>query len=173
MKKGGKGGAHTQSGKEFERKIDLSEMINKSPNYSIKNSTILFRGKHVGQMYSQHKFYSDFIRPMGIDEKSILSRKLLPDGAVYLVNENRLYIIEIKYQEFSGSVDEKLQTCDFKRKQYQKLVMSKGIKVEMIYLLNNWFKQAAYRDSLDYIVNMGCYYYFYEDFRLTHIGLQD
>jgi hypothetical protein len=41
----------------------------------------------------------------------------------------------------AGSVDEKLQTCDFKRKQYLKLVQPLGIKVEYVYVLNDWFKQ--------------------------------
>ena len=37
-----------------------------------------------------------------------------------------LFIIEVKYQQVEGSVDEKLQTCDFKRKQYLKLVVGLG-----------------------------------------------
>ena len=41
-----------------------------------------------------------------------------------------LFIIEVKYQQLAGSVDEKLQTCDFKRKQYLKLVNYLGLKVE-------------------------------------------
>jgi hypothetical protein len=62
-----------------------------------------------------------------------------------------LYIIEVKYQEVAGSVDEKLQTCDFKRKQYLKLVSEKGLKVEYVYVLSDWFKDPRYKDSLDSI----------------------
>jgi hypothetical protein len=53
--------------------------------------------------------------------------------------------IEVKYQQVAGSVDEKLQTCDFKLKQYLKLVASLGIKVEYVYVLNNWFKKPNTR----------------------------
>jgi hypothetical protein len=48
-----------------------------------------------------------------------------------------LFIIEVKYQQVAGSVDEKLQTCDFKRKQYLKLVRSLELKVEYVYVLSN------------------------------------
>lgn len=44
----------------------------------------------------------------------------------------------------SGSVDEKLQTCDFKRKQYLKMVHSLGLKVEYVYVLNDWFKNTKF-----------------------------
>lgn len=68
--------------------------------------------------------------------------------------------IEYKIQNVPGSVDEKLQTCDFKKKQYQKLFSMANIEVEYIYLLGSWFQQPQYRDVLDYIISVGCSYYF-------------
>lgn len=73
-----------------------------------------------------------------------------------------LFIIEVKYQQVAGSVDEKLQTCDFKRKQYLKLVAPLGLKVEYVYVLNDWFKQPQYKDVLDYIHSVNCHYKFNE-----------
>ena len=70
----------------------------------------------------------------------------------------------------AGSVDEKLQTCDFKRKQYQKLMAQLNIDVEYIYLLSEWFKDPKYKDVLDYIISMRCHYYF-EYMPLTKLGL--
>jgi hypothetical protein len=46
-----------------------------------------------------------------------------------------MYIIEIKYQETAGSVDEKLQTCDFKKKQYERLLRPLKLIVEYCYVL--------------------------------------
>ena len=60
----------------------------------------------------------------------------------------------------AGSVDEKLQTCDFKKKQYKKLLSQINIDVEYIYLLSDWFKKPEYKDVLDYIISVGCSYYF-------------
>ena len=71
-----------------------------------------------------------------------------------------LFIIEVKYQQVEGSVDEKLQTCDFKRKQYLKLVVGLGLKVEYVYVLNDWFKDPRYKDVLNYINSVNCHYKF-------------
>ena len=45
-----------------------------------------------------------------------------------------IYVIEKKYQARSGSVDEKLQTCDFKKKIYIRLTkdLKKFMKIEYI-----------------------------------------
>jgi hypothetical protein len=66
----------------------------------------------------------------------------------------------VKYQQGEGSVDEKLQTCDFKRKQYAKLVASLELKVEYVYVLSEWFNKPKYRDVLAYINSMNCHYKF-------------
>ena len=98
----------------------------------------------------------------------MLSKKLLPDGAL-LVGDT-LYIVEKKYQAGAGSVDEKLQTCDFKKKQYQKLFTPLGINVEFYYVLNRWFEQDSNRDVFEYIKSVGCKY-FIEVLPLDEIGL--
>ena len=96
-----------------------------------------------------------------INYKKIISKKLLPDDAIYVITNNTLFIIEIKFQKVSGSVDEKLQTCDFKRKQYAKLMAPLNIEVEYIYILNDWFRKPEYKDVLDYVISVGCQYYFH------------
>jgi hypothetical protein len=76
--------------------------------------------------------------------------------------DKTVYIIEKKFQSSAGSVDEKLQTCDFKRKQYKKLFSSIGYDIQYIYLLCDWFRKPEYRDVLQYIKDVGCDYYFNE-----------
>ena len=89
---------------------------------------------------------------------------------IFVLLNNTLFIIECKFQQVAGSVDEKLQTCDFKRKQYQKLMSHANIDVEYIYLLSEWFKNPVYKDVLDYIVSVNCSYYF-EYIPLEKLGL--
>jgi hypothetical protein len=81
-----------------------------------------------------------------------------------------VYIIEKKYQAGSGSVDEKLQTCDFKKKQYIKLFKPLNIKVEYYYVLNDWFRRPEYEDVFEYIESVGCKY-FIEELPLEEVGL--
>lgn len=76
----------------------------------------------------------------------------------------------MKFQGVAGSVDEKLQTCDFKKKQYQKLLDGTGIKVEYCYVINDWFNNKSYRDTLNYIQSVGCFYFFGE-LPLSFLGL--
>lgn len=94
----------------------------------------------------------------------------IPDDSIFVLNNNTLFIIECKHQEVAGSVDEKLQTCDFKKKQYKKLMAPANIDVEYIYLLDNWFTDPKYKDVLDYILSVGCDYYF-EYIPLARLGL--
>ena len=97
-----------------------------------------------------------------IDWKKYLSKRLEPDNALFVIVRDTLFIIEIKFQQVPGSVDEKLQTCDFKRKQYSKLVRDLNWRVEYVYVLNDWFRKPEYKDTLDYIHAMNCHYLFNE-----------
>ena len=84
-----------------------------------------------------------------MDWKSIISKRLLPDEVIYVLNSNTLFVLEKKFQTGSGSVDEKLQTCDFKKKQYVKLFQDIPRNVEYIYVLSDWFTDNKYKDYLD------------------------
>ena len=107
--------------------------------------------------------------PKGIDYKRIISKKLLPDDA--LLVDNTLYVIEKKFQKCAGSVDEKIQTCDFKKKQYTKLLTPCNIRVEYYYVFNDWFKKPEYFDVKEYIIQVGCIYFFNE-IPLSALGLE-
>lgn len=120
---------------------------------------VYFDGCLVARCFKKHEFYS-FLEESNVDWTKILSKKLLPDDALLVIVRETLFIIEVKYQQVSGSVDEKLQTCDFKRKQYLKLVAPLGLKVEYVYVLNDWFKKPEYKDVLDYIHSVNCHYKF-------------
>jgi len=173
MKKGGVGGGNTTTGLRFEGRVDFVNLITKIPGYSIAvpeygtinkrkiGTDILFNGETVATCFKKHDFYR-FLEQEDVDWKSIISKRLLPDDAILVILRETLFIIEIKYQEGGGSVDEKLQTCDFKKKQYVKLVSPLGLRVEFVFVLNDWFKHPSYKDVLDYIHSVNCHYKFNE-----------
>lgn len=179
MIKGGKGGKRTFSGLRFEKKVDIISAFRQNPSYVVKkvskkgvnsHSYQLFFAKNlVDEIYKKNSFYW-LLESKGIKWKDRISSKLLPDNAIWAIIVNTLFIIEVKYQTNLESTDEKLQTCDFKRRQYLKLVRGLGLKEAYIYVLNDWFKKDRYRDALDYVENVGCFYYFIE-IPFEHLGL--
>ncbi|MFZ4124620.1 MAG: hypothetical protein ACOYJ2_00930 [Rickettsiales bacterium] len=175
MKKGGKGGGNTLSGLRYEEKVDLPTAIKKIAGYRIEvekgkaGQTVFFCEKPVARLFRKNQFYK-FLDENKVAWKGLISKQLLPDDALLVIVRETLFIIEVKFQCVAGSVDEKLQTCDFKRKQYVKLVHSLGLKVEYVYVLNDWFKHPSYKDVLDYIHSVGCHYKF-DDLPLAWLGL--
>lgn len=167
MKTGGLGGASTLTGLRFEKTVDFQNLIRTLPGYEVKKapkkagSDVFFKGELVARCFRKHDFYK-FLEEFKINWKKIISKKLLPDDALLVIIRDTLFIIEVKYQQVAGSVDEKLQTCDFKRKQYLKLVSSLGLKVEYVYVLGDWFRKPEYKDVLDYINSVNCHYKFGE-----------
>ncbi|MES2837205.1 MAG: hypothetical protein V4667_06765 [Bacteroidota bacterium] len=164
------GGARTNiNGLQFEGRTDLREAIRQHPIYQLNENDEVVKGNLVvAEYFEKNGLYKKLLEPKGINYKTVLSKKLLPDGAL-LVGDT-LFIIEKKYQAGAGSVDEKLQTCDFKKKQYQKLFNPIGINVEFYYVLNRWFEQESNRDVFEYIKSIGCKY-FIEILPLEEIGL--
>src|SRR3989344_1667199 len=155
----GKGGGNTITGLNFEREKDILSLLKKKQGYKIKGAVIFYNEKEVARSYKKNALYK-FLESKKVDYKKIISKKLLPDEALYVIVNNTLFVIEVKFQKVAGSVDEKLQTCDFKRKQYAKLLAPLNIEVEYIYILSDWFKKLEYKDVLDYIISVGCQYYF-------------
>jgi hypothetical protein len=169
MIKDGKGGENTKTGLVFEGKTDIATFLASQQNYSVESDKVFYNGEQVARVFKKHSFYA-FLTELCIDWKSLISKRLLPDDSIYVIINDTLYIIECKFQQVAGSVDEKLQTCDFKKKQYQKLMSKANIEVEYIYILADWFKKPEYKDVLDYIQSVRCQYYF-EYIPLQKLGL--
>jgi hypothetical protein len=160
MKKGGIGGANTKTGLFYEGKVDFLTFIKKQRDYSVKESDIFYKNKKVAMSFKKHGLYK-YLESESIDYTKFISKKILPDDAVFVIVNNTMFILEVKFQEVAGSTDEKLQTCDFKIKQYKKLLSPLNVEVQYIYILNNWFRKPEYKDVLDYIISInGCSFYF-------------
>ena len=149
----------SKTGLFFEGKTDLATLLSSQRGYEVKKGQVYFKGELVGRIFKKHELYK-FLEELKIDWKEIISKKLLPDNSIYLIIKNTLYIIECKIQKLASLVYRKLQTCDFKKKQYQKLFSRANIEVEYIYLLSDWFKKPGYKDVLDYVISVRCSYYF-------------
>lgn len=160
MIKGGIGGAKTKTGLKFESRIDLRTAFTQFKEYTAQEGDLLYKGQLVAKMYKKNDFYSKFLSSLKIDYSKRISKKLLPDETLFIIKDKTIFIIEMKFQEVAGSVDEKLQTCDFKKRQYQKLLEGTGMKIEYVYVLNDWFKHTSYKDVLNYIKEVKCHYFF-------------
>ena len=169
MIKGGTGGGNTTTGLRFEQRTDIRQIFENIEGYSIIESTnrtgyeIWFNHEKLAYCFKKRELYRFLEQePYCVNWQEHFSKRLEPDNALFVIVRDTLFIIEIKFQQVSGSVDEKLQTCDFKRKQYSKLVRDLGWRVEYVYVLNDWFRDPVYRDTLDYIHSMNCHYLFNE-----------
>ncbi len=159
MIKGGTGGANTNvTGLRFEKETSLEDAL-RAANFEVETFKVTADGEYVGDLVGKSQLYK-FLEAQDVDWRQRISAKLLPDEALYSIKAHKLTIVEKKWQEVSGSVDEKLQTCGFKLRQYNRLVDGLGIEVQYIYLLNDWFTHPRYSDVLAYIRESGADYHF-------------
>jgi peptidase E len=131
MRTGGIGGGNTRTGLNLENERDLLTAISHAPGYRVVGPVIYYNDVEVARSYRKHALYVMLLE-RGVDYRNHLSKKLLPDDAIYVTVNNTMFIIELKFQNIAGSVDEKLQTCDFKKKQYRKLLALLNFEVEYI-----------------------------------------
>jgi hypothetical protein len=171
MIKGGKGGANTNiSGLKFEEKIDLKTVFRGLKGYDVKDNELFFDGVKVAELYKQYEFYKKFLSKYKINWDEFMTKRLIPDEAIFVLHNNTVFIIEKKSQKMAGSADEKLQTCQFKLIQYRKLLSKANLRVEYGYVLDNWFNQPKYKDVFEYIKSVNCFYFF-EELPFSFLGL--
>ena len=167
------GGNRTNiNGLAFERDTSFNDALEQA-GYTIKDDYVFDKNNNcIGMSIPKNKLYKNYLEKNNIDYRDYNSKKWSPDDAFLNFENQTLYIIEKKYQQVPGSVDEKLPNCDFKRKEYQKLFRPLNITVKFIYIFNDWFKNKQYKDVLEYIEDMGCEYYFNE-IPFENLGLEE
>lgn len=154
------GGAKTnENGLTFEQVTSLDDAL-KNAGYHVIKSKVVYNKNIVGFSVAKHKLYKDFLNKYDIDYTQYNSKKWLPDECFINTNTKTVYVIEKKFQNRSGSVDEKLPGCQFKKMEYEKLFTPLGYTVEFAYVFNDWFLRPEYRDVLEYIKKTECYYFF-------------
>lgn len=159
MIKGGTGGANTNlTGLAFEKSTKLEDALREA-GFEVEKFLVSKDSKIVGNLVPKRKLYK-FLEDREVDWKTRISSRLEPDEALYSLRSQKLTIIEKKWQQVSGSVDEKLQTSGFKLNQYRKLVDGLDIDVQFVYLLSDYFTSPKYADVLAYIRASGADYHF-------------
>ena len=166
------GGARTNvNGLSFEQTTSLDDAL-KDAGYRVEEYEVYNKNDKIGLSVGKINFYNFFLKEKGIDDSAFNSKQWRPDECFVNFKNRTVYIIEKKFQHCSGSVDEKLPNCDFKKKEYEKLCHPIDFKVEYLYIFNDWFTRPEYRDTLQYIKDVGCHY-FYNKVPLGFLGLQE
>lgn len=173
------GGAITNiNGLKFEELTDLGKRLLQK-GYAIEEikeqgnlvqsgwKVKLASGEDYGLIVKKNGFYRHILVPNDIKWADRVSKKLEPDDCFLSLKSGKFTIIEKKSQSGNGSVDEKLQTADFKLKTYKKLmagvlVNGEPVKIQFCYLLDGWFNKACYKDVFAYIEEVDCKYFFGE-----------
>lgn len=156
------GGARTnKNGLHFEQVTSLNAALEVA-GYTIKNNEVYNNKELIGVSVPKKQLYTKFLEKQGLDYAKYNSKQWQPDEAFINFKNKTAYIIEKKFQNCSGSVDEKLPGCHFKKLEYKKLFEPLNYNIEYIYVFNDWFLQHQYRDTLEYIKRMGCHYFFNE-----------
>lgn len=154
------GGAKTNiNGLTFEQTTSLDESFTLA-GYKVENHEVYYNDEIIGLSVPKHCFYKHFLVPNEVIQKDYTSKKWLPDECFVNYKSNCVYIIEKKFQNRSGSVDEKIPNCDFKKRIYEKLCNPVKFKVQFIYIFSDWFTAPRYKDMLEYVNSVGCSYYF-------------
>jgi hypothetical protein len=149
----GAGGANTNiNGLSYEDKTNLEPLFSEV-NLDKKTGTkiikfINYEYKFVNANKSKLYKYLEQIGEKNIELQQAAGCKE-PDEAYIDVNRKIIFIIEKKFQQTPGSVDEKIQTGPFKKLHYSK--QFPNYIVNYIYCLSDWFKRKEYASVLDYL----------------------
>ncbi|AGY41381.1 hypothetical protein mflW37_3140 [Mesoplasma florum W37] len=173
------GGNRTNlNGLAFEQKINLVDSFENSNIFNLvinkkgyKEVFLKKNNKFVGFVGIKSKLYK-VLEDKFPNETFLVEgiSKLQPDGFFLNCINKTLYIIENKYQNGSGSVDEKIQTGVFKKIYYMTLMRETDYKVQYMYVLNYWFSKKNYDFVKKYLVDNNIKV-FMENLPIEELGL--
>jgi hypothetical protein len=153
----GAGGANTnKNGLTYEEITNLNDLYSMSLECDLKKKHKYKKIKFIGYDDIEfinanksilHKFMKDNNQQNEILQPAAGCK--YPDEAYINVNSKTLFIIEKKFQNQNGSVDEKIQTGPFKKLHYGRLFPN--YKIHYLYCLSDWFKAKEYESVLEYL----------------------
>jgi hypothetical protein len=171
---GGTGGANTMSGALFEEVAK-----GKAPGIPVHKTNLRTHfEENTDKLYSLSKIFpkntglptseipkDKMERARKFEGKYLLTKALEPDECWIDYESSTMTVFEKKFQDTDGSVDEKIQTSDFKWRQYKKIATELGLEnVYYIFILGDYFKNPYYKDALDYVRSIPyCDYFFASD----------
>ena len=135
----GAGGSNTnKNGLEYENQKDLSteyDVIEKKSTHEkivfkrYPDKTFITGRKSQFMKYLSNEENKDIPKCHGTKE---------PDCWFISENSNTIYIVELKFQQGGGSVCEKIQTCNYKIRNFKDRYPNK--KIHYVYGLHEWFR---------------------------------
>lgn len=158
MIKGGSGSTlANHNGLIYEKKTSLKTILSLNGYTLNPEGKFYLEGLEKPLQHIQGTQFYKFIREtLQADlNKVSLSHTFRPDIAIYNPNSNKIIVIEQKYQERDGSVDEKIQNSPYKKHHYQRALSTTDTEFELAYILNDWFKQKKYKDVIQYMLDSG------------------
>lgn len=149
-------GEHTLTGNRFEKNTQLADIF-KQNGYTFSDQGEVF--DHTTPLHifyvPKQKFYSFFgLHIHQVRDK--MGQALEVDEIVVNQNTKTIYFLEKKYQEKTGSTDEKIQTGPYKRFYFQQFLQKFQLSdyhIEYAYLLNNWFTHERYQSVFNYLAS--------------------
>jgi hypothetical protein len=149
----GAGGANTNiNGLSYEELTDLKDkyktcVLNKSDNVH----EVEFEGYERKLLKVNKSALHKYMKKKGEKNSELQPAAGCkePDEAYIDPEQKTVFIIEKKFQQTSGSVDEKIQTGHFKKMHYEELFPN--FKIYYIYCLSDWFKKDEYKSTLNYL----------------------
>jgi hypothetical protein len=141
----GAGGSNTnKNGLSFEDETELTSEFTKIELDMLSRDKKIFieasKGKLHKIMKSRNEINMDILPAAGCKK---------PDDSFINIKNSAIFIIEKKYQQGPGSVDEKIQTGPFKKQHYEELFPN--YTIHYIYCLSNWFKRDEYKSVMNYL----------------------
>lgn len=180
------GGSQTnKNGLRFEKEVDFAVALDTDVRFSVeeikfddKKSQRGFEIRYndsqelIGRVMPKSRFY-DFLDELNIDWQDVNSKQWQPDD-VFINELNRtVYIIEKKWQENDGSVDEKLFGFGNKRRLYQRLLdtLENPYTISFVFIGNSDFwNKDKYRDTFEMLRGDGVKIML-DEYDLTFFGL--
>jgi hypothetical protein len=152
----GAGGANTnKNGLSYEEKTNLETLYSEcNENKKNKSKVIKFIGYENELINANKSILHKYMENIGEKDTSIQSAAGCkePDEAYIDLTRKYIFVIEKKFQQTPGSVDEKIQTAAFKKYHYSNLFPN--FKIHYIYCLSDWFKRDEYKSVLEYLSNI-------------------
>lgn len=152
----GAGGANTnKNGLSYEEKTNLETLYSEcTENKKNKSKIIKFIGYENELINANKSMLHKYMENLGEKDTSLQSAAGCkePDEAYIDLARKYIFVIEKKFQQTPGSVDEKIQTAAFKKYHYSNLFPN--FKIHYIYCLSDWFKRDEYKSVLEYLSNI-------------------
>lgn len=151
----GAGGSNTNTnGKKYENETLLSNNFEVVEKKMIKKNNktyyeIKFYGSDIKYIHLEQSIFNMFMEEIGEKNNQIKSAPGCrnPDDAYVDLENKKIFIVEKKFQQTGGSVEEKIQTGFFKKKHYSKLYPN--FEINYMYCLSSWFKNIDNKSVIE------------------------